>query len=164
MKKFVSVIIAGALIAGLVSTALSQGAAGPKGQKGGQTKPGAPGGPGQGQGGRRMGMNFLEQIKPPLTADQKSKIQKVMESMRAEFQKLREAPGDRESKRPKMEALRKKQMEAFNKILTKPQQESLKKLQEEMRKRFQQGGGPGGRPGGPPPAGGKPPKGNKPPL
>ncbi|HRK21315.1 MAG TPA: hypothetical protein PLX06_05880 [Fimbriimonadaceae bacterium] len=174
MKKLLSLCAAGVLMAGLITVVSAQGA-GAKGQKGAQSGQGQGRGPGGGGGQRRMGggrmmQEMLSKVKPPVTDAQKKKIEALNTKMRAEFEKLREAPGDMQSKRPKFEALMKKRNDEMNKILNKQQQESLKKLMEEAMKNFQ--GGRRGGPGGPPPgrgpnAGGaaKPPKGGtKPPL
>jgi hypothetical protein len=166
MKKIWTLIAAGALIAGIVGYAGAQGA-GPKGQKGGpQAGADKPGGPRQG-GPRasRMQAELFAKIQPPLSADQKKKVEALNKSFGEQIRKLMEAPGERESKREKFMALRKKHQEEIAKILNKQQQESLKKLMEEARKRRGQNGGPNGvrKPGGQKPGGGKP-GGQKPPL
>jgi len=168
MKKIFTLFAAGALLAGMITVVSAQGA-GAKGQKGGAQAGQGP--RGQGGGGRgRMMNDLLAKVKPPVTADQKKKLEALNTKMRAEMEKLRNAPGDMQSKRPKFEALMKKRTDEQNKILTKPQQESLKKLIEEAMKNFQDGrqGGPGGqgRRGGGPNAGGaaKPPAKTKPPV
>lgn len=176
MSKFYSMIVAATLLAGTVSLVFAQGgAAGPKGgQKGpqaGQRGPGGPGGPG---GQRRGGMGaIMEKIQPPVTADQKKKIEAINKKYREQMMKLRGGtPGQRPTPgqgggRPQMDdATRKKFMDLMKKrndeimkVLNAKQQASYKKLVDEMMKRFQNGGGPGG-----PRGGGAPRGGNKPPL
>lgn len=174
MNKLFSILVAGALIAGLIATVSAQGA-GPKGgqKAGAQGGPGGPGGPRGGQGQRNRMGELMKQIKPPLTADQTKKIEAINDKFRAEMRKLRDAgpnaggpaggarqggpggPGGRPNMQKFME-LNKKRMDAINKVLNKQQQASFKKLTEEMMKRFQQGGRGGGLvppagKGGPPP-------------
>jgi Spy/CpxP family protein refolding chaperone len=172
MKKFFSLIVAGALMAGIVAIAPGQGA-GPKsgGVQGGPKQPGGPGGQGGRQGNRVRFADLMKKIQPPLTADQTTKIEAINKKSREEMQKLRGAGsgpggpprngaqgGPPSGQRPDMSKfmdIMKKRNEAINKVLTKKQQESFKKLTADMMKRFQQGRGGGGRPGGPPPPGGK---------
>ena len=168
MKKFFSLIFAGALLAGLVSSVSAQGGAGPKGGApgvGGQQRPGG------GRGGRMA--ELMGKIQPPLTADQKKKIEAINKDFRAQIQKLMGGapgqppkPGQSVGQRPnfdrsKFEPLMKKRNEAILKVLNDKQETSYKKLMEEMMKRRRQGGQ--GRPGGPPPPGGSK-GGTKPPL
>lgn len=164
MKKFFSLIFAGVILAGLITSAFAQGGAGPKG--------GAPGGPGAGRGGRMA--ELMKKIQPPLTAAQTKQIEAINKDIRAQFQKMRGGtsgqppkPGANGGQRPqvdrsKFEALMKKRNEAILKVLNPQQDASFKKLMEEMMNRRRQGG-QGGRPGGPPPPGGKQ-GGTKPPL
>lgn len=167
MKKIFTLFAAGALLAGMITVVSAQGA-GAKGQKGGAQAGQGPRGQG-GAGRGRMMNDLLAKVKPPVTAEQKKKLEALNTKMRAEMEKLRSAPGDMQSKRPKFEALMKKRTDEQNKILTKPQQESLKKLIEEAMKNFQGGrrgaggpgaGGQGGRGGG----AAKPPAKTKPPV
>ena len=177
MKKFFSLIFAGALLAGLVSSVSAQGGAGPKGGApgvGGQQRPG-----GGGRGGRMA--ELMGKIQPPLTADQKKKIEAINKDFRAQMMKMMGGTPGQPPKagqppkpgqnggagrpnfdRSKFEPLMKKRTEAILKVLNDKQDASYKKLMEEMMKRRRQGG-EAGRPGGPrPPAGNK--GGTKPPL
>ena len=170
MKKFFSLIFAGALLAGLVSSVSAQGGAGPKGGApgvGGQQRPGG----GRGPGGRMA--ELMGKIQPPLTADQKKKIEAINKDFRAQMQKLMGGtpgqppkPGQNGQRpqfdRSKFEPLMKKRTEAILKVLNDKQDASYKKLMEDMMKRRRQGG-QGGRQGGPPPPGGNK-GGTKPPL
>ena len=173
MKKLFSLIFAGALLAGVVSSVSAQGGAGPKGGapgvQGGQRGPG-----GRGPGGRMAEM--MAKIQPPLTADQKKKIEAINKDFRAQMQKLMGAAPGQPPKpgqttqgsqrmrfdRSKFEPLMKKREEAILKVLNDKQDASYKKLMAEMRARRQQGGP--GRPGGPPPPGGAKSGGTKPPF
>jgi len=176
MKKFFSLIFAGALLAGLVSSVSAQGGgAGPKGGAPGvQGGPGGPGGPGGRRPGGRMA-ELMGKIQPPLTADQKKKIEAINKDFRAQMQKLMGGTPGQPPKpgqnggagrpnfdRSKFEPLMKKRNEAILRVLNDKQDASYKKLMEEMMKRRRQGG-QGGRPGGPPPPGGNK-GGTKPPL
>lgn len=160
MKKLFSLIFAGALLAGLVSSVSAQGGAGPKGGA-----PGVQGGQrGPGQGGRNRMSEMMGKIQPPLTADQKKKIEAINKDFRAQMQKLMGgtpgqppkpgqtgANGGRRMQfdRSKFEPLMKKREEAILKVLNDKQDASYKKLMSEMRARRMQRG-----PGGPPPPGG----------
>lgn len=176
MRKLLSIVVAGALVAGLIATVSAQGA-GPKGgQKSGvQPGQGGPGGP-RGGGQRARMADLMKKIQPPLTADQTKKIEAINSKFREDMQKLRGAGGPgrqgqqgqqgqrQQGARPDMAKfmeLNKKRMDAINKVLSKKQQESFKKLTAEMMQRFQQGRGPGGAAGNRPPGGGaKPPAKN----
>jgi Spy/CpxP family protein refolding chaperone len=162
MKKLFTLIFAGALLAGLVSSVSAQGGAGPKGGA-----PGVQGGQrGPGQGGRGRMAEMMGKIQPPLTADQKKKIEAINKDFRDQIQKLmggtpgqppkpgQTGPnaGRRTFDRAKFEPLMKKREEAILKVLNDKQDASYKKLMADMRARRQQGGA--GRPGGPPPPGG----------
>jgi Spy/CpxP family protein refolding chaperone len=138
MRKFYSLLIAGALVAGLVALVGAQGA-GVKGQKG----PGVQGG--QRRSGGRMA-EMMGKIQPPLTAEQKKKIEKINSDFRAQFQKMRSTakPGQRPDM-AKMQDLMKKRNDAIMKVLNAKQQASYKKLladwQKQMEQRRRQGAG-----------------------
>src|SRR5688572_31459437 len=103
MKKFFSLMFAGVILAGLITSAFAQGGAGPKGGA-----PGAPGGkqrPGGGQSGRGGRMaELMKKIQPPLTAAQTKQIEAINKDFRAQMQKLMggtpgQPPKDRKSTR-----------------------------------------------------------------
>ena len=151
-----NVFIAGVVLALIGGSVLAQGPGGgrPGGMPGGQGGPGMRGGMGGGMmGGGGMGggqrrnpmARMLEEL--GLTADQKKKADKVLETSAAKRKKL-----DDETK------------VAIEKILTPAQKKKMADVQKEMRARFQgmMGGGSGmmgggmGRPGGAPQGGKKP--------
>lgn len=144
-----NVLIAGVVLALIGGSVLAQGPGGgrPGGMPGGQGGPGMRGGMGGGMmGGGGMGggqrrnpmARMLEEL--GLTADQKKKADKVLETSTAKRKKL-----DDETKA------------AIEKILTPAQKKKMADVQKEMRARFQgmMGGGMG-RPGGAPQGGKKP--------
>lgn len=150
-----NVLIAGVVLALIGGSVLAQGPGGgrPGGMPGGQGGPGMRGGMGGGMmGGGGMGggqrrnpmARVLEEL--GLTADQKKKADKVLETSTAKRKKL-----DDETKA------------AIEKILTPAQKKKMDDVQKEMRSRFQgmMGGGGGmgggmGRPSGAPQGGKKP--------
>jgi Spy/CpxP family protein refolding chaperone len=147
MKKFTLAII----VALAASLAVAQG---PGGRPGGG--PGGPGGPGGGRG--RMDPKAMTEMiskQLSLTPAQKKRVMELQTARMADMDKLRKAPGDRNSKRPQMQKLRELYDGKMKKALTKEQGVKYDKWQAEMRARFGGGrGGPGGRMGGP---GGRPP-------
>ena len=148
MKKLSLAII----VALAASLAIAQGPGG---------RPGGPGGPGGQRGGFRMDpKQYVEMLDKQLklSPTQKKEIIAMQTSRTAEMDKLRNAPGDRTSKRPQMEKLRGTYTAKMKKILNKEQQAKFEKMMAEMRARFG-GGRPGGPGGGRPGAGGPPSKG-----
>lgn len=160
MKKLTFVLVAAFAV---TSFAFSQ-AAGPKTGSGSTQKGSVQGKPGQG-GMRRGGGMFgnpkmFEEVakKLNLTADQKTKLQKVQKDFQAKMEAMR-PKNAKNGERPKLtDDQRKKFMATFedyqkkvNAILTPAQQKKLKEIREEAMKKFRGGpGGPGGpRPGGP---------------
>lgn len=169
MKRLV-LIITGTVLA--TALAFSQ-AAGPQGQgkgqakgQGGQVRAGqrGPGGPGQGGPDRAAMRQRMQQMqkeiyaKLKLSADQTKKVEALDKATTKKLDDLRAAPGDRQSKGPKMREIRDAHQKELEKILTKAQADQFKKLRKEqmdkMRAQFGGGRGPGG-PGGPPPGGAK---------
>ena len=144
-----NVLLAGVVLALIGGSVLAQGPGGgrPGGMPGGQGGPGMRGGMGGGMmGGQRRNpmARVLEEL--GLTADQKKKADKVLETSTAKRKKL-----DDETKA------------AIEKILTPAQKKKMDDVQKEMRSRFQgmMGGGGGmgggmGRPSGAPQGGKKP--------
>ncbi len=106
----------------------------------GQRPPGMRGGPGIDQ--------FSEQLN--LTADQKPKVQAILD---ARNQKIRELRGDTsltpEDRRVKMKALRDDETTQMKAVLTPEQFDKYQQITQRRR--------PGGPPAGGPPAGGNPP-------
>lgn len=119
--------------------------------------PAAPGGRGQ---GRRMDPKQMLDMMTKnlkLTPAQVKQLKPAWDERSAAMDKLRAAPGDRNSKMPQMKKLRDAFDAKMKKILTKDQQAAYEKQQAEMRARFGGGrGAPGaaGGKGGPPKAGG----------
>lgn len=172
MKRLV-LILTGTVLA--TALAFSQ-AAGPQGQAKGQAKgqgdqvrAGQRGQGGPGQGGpdraairermQKMQKEIYAQLK--LSADQTKKVEALDKATAKKLDDLRAAPGDRQSKGPKMREIRDAHQKDLEKILTKAQADQFKKLRQEqmdkMRAQFGGGrdrGGPGG-PGGPPAGGAK---------
>jgi Spy/CpxP family protein refolding chaperone len=120
MKRWMSALLLSALCVTLTVPALAQGTTAPEK---GKAKAGA-----RGNRGNRMQALMA---KLNLTAEQKTKLKAAQDANRAEVQKIRQAPGTREEKRPQMREARKAFMQKVNSILTAEQQKQLK---EEMAK------------------------------
>ncbi|MBL8047815.1 MAG: hypothetical protein JNJ45_03945 [Chthonomonas sp.] len=155
MKQFLNLFIVSAITFVMATSAIAQ-TAGPKGQ-GGQ-----PGGPGKGGDGPRGGMRgggikmFADKLN--LTADQKAKLAKLDEAMKAEFGKMRSSNLPQEQKREKMRSMMKSHMEKVQAILTKEQKAKLEQLMKEARAKRGDKGAPGAKAG----KGGKGGKGGAP--
>ena len=172
MKKIINLILVGAAMSALVTSAFAQ-TAGPRNgggaPQGGQRGPGGPGGQ-RGEMMQRM-RKMQEEVmaKLNLTPQQKTKIKSLNDKFQDDMKKLRDGvkQGERptDAQREKMRDLSTKHREAIQAVLTPKQKEQYEKLMKEamekMRKERGQGGAGGQRPGGGRPGqggGNKPPK------
>ena len=155
MKRLLKFATAAALGLALAAFGITQGA-GPKGGATGGDQGGIQGGQkGQrGQGLQRMAKMRQEiMAKLNLTPDQKRKIEGLNKSFKADLKNLREAPGDRKAKMPKMQELMQKHREAVGALLTPEQKKKFEELMKEAMDKARSGKNPppGGNGGTKPP-------------
>ncbi len=143
----IAVLVAGNLLAGNVASRAADTNQPPSTPPAEHKGPGGPGGPGSGPGGPGFFEHMAQEL--DLTAEQKPKVQAIMDSVRQKSMELRQdtslSPEDRTAKR---KAIREEQVTQMKAVLTPEQFEKWQKMPPPGR-------GSRNGPNGPRPDGGK---------
>lgn len=139
-RRVLSVLSLAVALGACASSSQNTSTVTPAGQPAPSRAPGGAGGPGGGGFGARADEMLFKDI--TLSTDQRTRIDSIRASYRAQMEQLRQSGGDRSQMRPLME----KQQADIRAVLTPDQQTVYDKNVADMRARMQQGGGRRGAP------------------